>query len=420
MTTDETPLNQPLNPIDTIRPDAPSLADFGPYPVGVRHQQTVNPGQFDLLNAHETATPLYDRPLKFELWYPAATGTKPGIIYDTLIRDGATTAKLSGRACRDALPATPPTTGQAFPLVILSHGYPGNRFLLCHLGENLASKGYVVAAIDHTDSSYAETAQTGLASFGSTLVNRPLDQRHVIDVLCSPAHPLAGIIDDQNVGVVGYSMGAYGALVFGGAGVSKAGVEFADGAPYGLLDCHRAGSASHSALIDPRIKAIVPIGPWGMQKGFWDAAGLGGLKKPTLIIAGSADDTSGYAGGIRQIFAKTSNTARHLLTFENAGHNAAAPIPAPIESWAKSDALDFIPFDHYADAVWDSVRMNNIAQHFITAFFNLHLKSDTGMRPFLGLDDTGAPVPEFDFPGFDAGPATGLKLEFLAKGNTGQ
>ncbi len=406
------PPNQPLNPIDTIRPDAPVLADFGPYPVGVRHEQTVNPDQLDLLHALETATPRYARPLNFELWYPAAQGKSSGTIYDTLIRDGATTAKLSGRASRDADPAS----GAAFPLVILSHGYPGNRFLLGHLGENLASKGYVVAAIDHTDSGYAETARSGLASFGSTLVNRPLDQRHVIDVLGDPAHPLAGIIDAENVGVIGYSMGGYGALVFGGAGVSQAGVDFADGAPFGLLDCHRPGSDSHRALIDPRVKAIVPIGPWGMQRGFWDDAGLCGLEKPTLIIAGSADDTSGYENGMRQIFSRANNADRHLLTFELAGHNAAAPIPAPLESWAKSSALDFIPFDHYADAVWDSVRMNNIAQHFITAFFGLHLKSDTDMRPFLGLDQAGVPTAAFDFPGFDASPPTGLQLEFRGKG----
>jgi predicted dienelactone hydrolase len=60
---------------------------------------------------------------------------------------------LSGRAARDAAPAE----GE-FPLVIISHGYPGNRFLLSHLGENLASKGYVTVSIDHPDSTYDDMA----------------------------------------------------------------------------------------------------------------------------------------------------------------------------------------------------------------------------------------------------------------------
>ena len=38
--------------------------------------------------------------------------------------------------------------------MIISHGYPGNRYLMSHLGENLASKGFVVASIDHRDSTY--------------------------------------------------------------------------------------------------------------------------------------------------------------------------------------------------------------------------------------------------------------------------
>ena len=69
-----------------------------------------------------------------------------------------------------------PRTGERYPLVIASHGYPGNRFLLSHLTENLASKGYIVASIDHRDSTYRDKTV-----FGSTLVNRPLDQLFVLD-----------------------------------------------------------------------------------------------------------------------------------------------------------------------------------------------------------------------------------------------
>ena len=45
--------------------------------------------------------------------------------------------------------------GGPFPLVVISHGYPGNRYLMSHLGENLASKGYVTVSIDHAESTYA-------------------------------------------------------------------------------------------------------------------------------------------------------------------------------------------------------------------------------------------------------------------------
>ena len=395
------------NLIDQIRPDAPELAAFGDYPVGVRTVDFVHQDQIDILNVTPKRQPRYDRCLTVELWYPASPGTRPGTSYQTLIRDGVTKTTLTGRACRDAGVAK-----GHFPLVILSHGYPGNRLLLSHLGENLASKGYIVASIDHRDSTYADKA-----AFGSTLVNRPLDQRFVIDCLAGADHPLAGHVDAQNTAVVGYSMGAYGALVFGGAGVSQAAVDFDGGAPEGLLARHLAGRNTHAALVDDRVKCLVPIGAWGAQRGMWQAGGFAGIHKPMLVIGGSRDVTSGYEDGIRLVFEQATNCQRHLLTFQAAGHNAAAPIPAPRESWLPSKHLDFVPFDHYADAVWDTVRMNNITQHFLTAFVGLHLRGDRAMQTYLGLSngrpDPGWPVePDgADWPGFAPGTALGLRME---------
>ena len=83
-----------------------------------------------------------------------------------------------------------------------------------------------------------------------------------------------------------------------------------------------------------------------------------------------------------------------------------APIPAPLEAWEPSPHLDFMPFDHYGDAVWDTVRMNNITQHFVTAFLGLHLKGTAGMADYL----TG------DFQGFADGSARGLRLETRVRG----
>ena len=74
--------------------------------------------------------------------------------------------EFAGRALRDAKP----DFEDSYPLVIVSHGYPGSRVLLTYLTENLASKGYVVVAIDHTDSTHADAAD-----FSSTLPNRILD-----------------------------------------------------------------------------------------------------------------------------------------------------------------------------------------------------------------------------------------------------
>ncbi|QBF32816.1 dienelactone hydrolase [Thalassococcus sp. S3] len=363
------------NRIDQVRPDAPELAAYGPYPIGVQTMTFSHPGQIDILNTTADAEPTYDRPLTAEIWYPAAPGTPAGGSYTAVLRDGQTEVTLHGQAARDAEPAS----GETFPLVVISHGYPGNRFLMSHLGENLASKGYVTISVDHTDSTYSDQG-----AFGSTLLNRALDQRFVIDQMEALEGPVGAITDASSVAVIGYSMGGYGALIFGGAGVTQASTEYEWGTPNGLLSRHLAGSESHATLIDERVKAIIAIGPWGNNAGFWDAEGLAGFEKPLMLMAGSADDVSIYQA-MRGIFDGTTGVTRHLLTFEGANHNAAAPMPAPAESWTPVDTLDFVPFEHYADAVWDTNRMNNVAQHFATAFIDLHVKGDGEKAAYLDL-----------------------------------
>jgi len=403
------------NRIDTVRPDAPALGGYGTHPVGVRSVELTDADRIDVLGSTE-AVVRGPRRLAAEIWYPAAEGTEPGTAYATVLRDGATPVDLHGQAARDADPAAGP-----FPLVIVSHGYPGNRFLMSHLAETLASRGFAVVALDHTDSTYADQA-----AFGSTLFNRPLDQAFAIEAMADadrldPA--LDGLIDTENAAVVGYSMGGYGALIFAGAGIAEGALELPFAPPQDLLAAHRAGSDEHEALIDERVKAVVAIGPWGMNAGFWDAEGLAGLRVPTLMMAGDRDTVSGY-DPMRAIFEGGTGADRHLLTFLNAGHNAAAPIPAPAESWPVSERLGWAPFAHYADAVWDTARMNNIAQHFVAAFLELHLKGNAEAADYFDLveyahdgvwaEEDGERAAEHSYwEGFDEGTALGLRFETL-------
>lgn len=410
--------------VDVQRPDAPELAAYGVYDVGVRTLELVDPDRPDILNAVEGAeTPSYDRPLTVEIWYPAALpdGTEPGGTYLVTTRDGVTQAELAGRAVRDAAPSA----GDApFPLVIVSHGYPGNRFLLSHLTENLASKGFVVASIDHTDSTYSDQA-----AFSSTLYNRPLDQLFVLDEMERLGDGdgfLSGMVDASRSAIVGYSMGAYGAVNVIGGGFSDAAVGLPFAPPNRLLAEHQAGAETFEARRDPRVVAAIAIAPWGMNAGFWDADGLADIDTPVMFMAGSVDDVAGYENGIRAIYEGAVNAERYLLTFVNANHNAAAPIPAPQAAW------DTGRFDHYGDAVWDNVRMNNIAQHFATAYLRLHLYDDEAMAPYLDLvpdaadgvwsvDDAGDVTPEHSYwTGFPNRTAVGLMLEYAPGAAAGE
>ncbi|MBC3812959.1 alpha/beta hydrolase family protein [Undibacterium aquatile] len=412
------------NRIDQIRPDAPELAAYGRYPVGVTTLQVSNPGQLDILNAKpDEAIPRYNRPLTLEIWYPAvaADHSPSATTFRTFLRDGKTEVTLTGKAVRDA--AAEKNAG-VFPLVIVSHGYPGNRFLLSHLTENLASKGYVVVAIDHTDSTFHE-----FKNFSSTLLNRSLDQLFVLNQMAllneqDNTGKLTGIIDAANTALIGYSMGGYGVLNSLGAGVSAKSVS-APTVPNGALQSRAANDPRYLASIDKRIKAAVAFAPWGWNAGLWDTQALAAIKTPLFYIAGSADDVSGYSPGVRNLFESSINTGRYLLTFENANHSAGAPIPAPKESWQAVPTLKRIPAESYIDAVWDNTRMNNVSQHFVTAFLGKYLKHDDSMDAFLALtenakdgkwstDESGNKKPDHTYwKGFPARTAVGLKLEYL-------
>lgn len=364
--------------------DAPELAPRGAFSVGVRTMELRNPGQPDILHFDKATgkAPLYDRPLTVEVWYPATLPagavertdyvmSMPG---SAAAKDGkAHTISLPGKALRDA----PPATGKAYPLVIVSHGYPGSRYFLSYLSENLASKGYVVAAIDHTDSVFGEER-----AFPSTLLNRANDQLFtvgaMIDLAAKQGSFLKGLVDAERVGVIGYSMGGYGALATAGAGYSAK--SMAHGAvPGGYFQTWEAGSEAYKARLRKEVKAVVAISPWGNQPRMasWDDAGLAGIRIPTLFLAGDQDDVSDFVQGIKPAFEKAVHSDRCLLVYENARHNIGGNALPP------DMPATFQMHEFFDEPVWRKERLMAINQHFITAFLDLNLKGDESKRSYL-------------------------------------
>jgi dienelactone hydrolase len=385
--------------------DAPELAARGAWSVGVRTIDLVNPGQPDILHfdAASGKAPLYDRPLKIEIWYPATipAGQKEHTIYETPLPHSQTSANprsfsIAGKALRDA----PPVSGERFPLVIVSHGFPGSRTFLSYLTENLASKGYIVAAIDHTDSVFGQEN-----AFTATLLNRANDQWFTIDALAAralvPTDFLHGMLDSSRIAIVGYSMGGYGALASAGAGYSKQGGA-ARLVPGGYLDSWIAGNPAFTARRRASLKALVAIAPWGAQPPHnnWDAPSLAGITVPSLFIAGDHDDVSGFEAGTKKVFDGAVNSERYLLVYQNARHNVGGN-PPPDEALGSFTTRQF--FD---EPVWRKDRITSINQHFITAFLDLYLKGDESRRAYL----------DSSWKGFQKRWALGLELHHHVAG----
>jgi len=337
--------------------------------------EVVNPDQLDT----STFNGKVDRPLTLEVWYPAHKNSEgEGAQYDNETRTGEPFS-IRGRAYRDAQPA-----GEGdFPLVVVSHGYTGFRTIMFYLGEHLASHGYVVAAIDHTNSTNADIdfENDPGAGFVSTLMNRSRDQQFVLEAFADADFALSAITNTDRAGLLGYSMGGYGALnTVGGCYDFSPGtlqqIGFPEPMAKKLAPVFNFCNAGRER-VDPRWSAMVALSPWGQEHGVHDPDSLGKIDVPSLLMVGEQDDIVGFDPGVKSIYEAMAPQERHMLVYENARHNIA-PHPAPEVAYNNLDDLG-----HHIEPAWSVEQLNSINQHFVLAFMDCHVKAQSSACDFL-------------------------------------
>jgi predicted dienelactone hydrolase len=389
-------------------PGAPALAARGPRPVGVTTLTLSHPYQVDVLASLAAGEVLRTtRTLAAEVWYPAVHAGRT--VYDDHFAPVAADPdapprrfRFAGRAARDA---EPDRLRGPCPLIVVAHGYPGSRLQLTWLGENLASKGYAVLALDHTDSTHADRADVL-----SSLRNRPLDVALALRVAADleRRHPLLHHVwDADRAALVGFSMGGYGALIALGAGIGAhvlAHPTFADPLRRELLEDVVEGHAFHDDLVDAvgaKVAAAVLFAPWGGGQ-IWTDAALARVRTPLFLAAGSADDVAEYPA-IRRVFEATTTAERWLLTFELARHNVGNNPPPEALTTATHD-----DWWRYADPVWDVRRIVDVLQHHLTAFLGTRLR---GLPLDAYLDGALTAAPGEAWPGYPPRSTVGLRIE---------
>jgi predicted dienelactone hydrolase len=404
----------PAYSVQTLYQDYPSditpeLSEKGAYQVGVKTLTVNYPKPVVTLQGQ-----VVDRVLKLEVWYPT-TDSGAATTYENQTRSG-NEFSIQADAIRDASVAEPQG---GYPVVVLSHGYTGYRTIMYYLGEHLASHGYIVAGIDHTDSTNEDVDFTNApyAGFPSTLLNRSRDQ--VLTLNAVSEHALfKDVVDTQNAGLIGYSMGGFGAVnTVGGcynfgteATASFTGVT----APAVLSALQNvlntcAGGNADAESVDTRWKAAMALAPWGGQHKVFSEDALNNIHVPMLYVAGDHDDISGYQG-IQWLFENTGNEDSKLLTYKNARHNIA-PHPAPKEAFGNE-----FDIGHYLEPAWRSETMNDINEHFALAMMECHVKGKADFCAYLNVEgDSGqvavdGKVPEV-WKGFDNRYALGLIME---------
>lgn len=208
----------------------------GPYAVGTVEYAMVDP------NRPETYTddPNDHREVLVQIWYPAEkaellTAKAPYVKNIPVIATAVTTKLQIPRFLFNYLelvktnsyPNAAVSSNQtSYPLILFSHGLPGARFSNTFQFEELASKGFIVASIEHTYNAIATVLPDGqfvtIASLPSmadvdewdSLISDiwAKDASFVLDELDKlnskdSNHLLSGKIDLNKVGMFGHSFG---------------------------------------------------------------------------------------------------------------------------------------------------------------------------------------------------------------------
>lgn len=189
-------------------------------------------------------------------------------------------------ASRDAVPAE-----GRFPVVLLSHGSGGTPFTHRDLARHLARAGFIVIAPMHVGDSAGRTERRDA---GLSLTDRPGQALLALGaVLADPR--LADRADHARMGAIGYSAGAYTALVLAGARPDFARwPAYCRQAPENAVLCSGVTESRYPGSQagawqpprEPRLKALVLMAPLALP---FAPEGLADLRMPVQLHEATGD-----------------------------------------------------------------------------------------------------------------------------------
>jgi len=227
-----------------------------------------------------------NRPVTTEIWYPTT---------DTLTqKDKAFSPFIRVQTVRNGKVPT-----QKMPLVFISHGAGGGRLTLEWLADKLVQSGFIVAAVDHYGNTFDHPTAEGFLEPWE----RPQDISFALTALLKDAD-FGKVIDEQRLGMAGFSIGGYTTLALAGAEINVDVLKAYYKSPKGkreidlpefpgllnYIDKPEVANSFKNAppLKDARFKAFFAICPASGQ-GFVNKAQMKNINNPTYIVAAQAD-----------------------------------------------------------------------------------------------------------------------------------
>ena len=259
----------------------------------------------------EAFAPARGQNVDFYIWYPAQPGGRA--------------VRVGGNGVFHGTPAgrRAPHAGDAYPLIVMSHGAGGNAGQFGWIASALAQAGYVVVLPNHPGS----TSGNASAKAAVRVWERPQDISAVLDHITGTPQDYP-YIDTTRIAALGCSAGGYTAMALSGARVDVDALQgFCDHTDHGMSDCAflaRGGIDLHALdlspaaqnLKDPRIKAAVIIDPGIVET--LTAESLSAVDIPMLVI-NLGDEPAIPLGVYARPAAKLIPAARYALV-EDATH----------------------------------------------------------------------------------------------------
>ncbi|MFD1931188.1 alpha/beta hydrolase family protein [Nonomuraea mangrovi] len=357
--------NAPAEPPKTARTVALSLPKpSGSQPVGITSLHLTDTARPDPWDPGARA-----RDLMVSLWYPATkTSGRPepymSIKESELTLKGAGVtgvpsdllARTSTHAVSDAPPAG---KARELPLVVLSPGFEKTLSSLTGLAEDLASRGYVVAAISHTHENLATVFPDGRVATCTACQVEPHDQSFWDKVGATRADDVSFVLDELT-----------------GPRPRWEGSRLIDPAKIAMVGHSAGGASSVAALLkDPRIKAGMNIDGLAIVP-----VPTSGLGKPFLFLGAQATRTPGS-----QEAASWETAWQHLTGWKRwlvvvGTEHASFTDTALLGEQAGLDTGATLP----------AARSMEITRAYVAAFLDLHLRG----TPQPLLDQASASYPE--------------------------
>ncbi len=201
----------------------------GTYPVGTSILYFRDASRVEDANPGNGAL----RELKVQLWYPAGDNHQPFARYRTWRETNRVSRYQRLVVTNSRVDAPIAEAGSPFPIILFNPAWQSRRTIDTFLTEDLASHGFVVAAIDHPynaklvsfpdgrviassspgNIAYPDGSSTGavIATWDAELAKWEADERFVLDRLqemsSTPGSIWFGRMNAQNSGAVGHSFG---------------------------------------------------------------------------------------------------------------------------------------------------------------------------------------------------------------------